>query len=150
MDTVTYPEEDVVNFINNYLIPLRINVKDDLPLEKYHYIWTPTLAVLDLNGNEVQRTIGFLGPDELIATLQLGLAKVRLDAGKYDTAMIPLRSLIEIFPKSDRVPEAIFFSGVILYKERNDPGKLKEAYEKLRRDYPDSPWTKRASPYRLL
>ena len=150
MDAVTYQAQEVVGYINNYLIPLRINVNDPSLLEDYHHIWTPTIAVLDLNGREVQRTIGFLGPDEFIATMDLGIAKVRMDAGKYDTAMIPLKSLMETLPKSDSIPEAIYFSGVTLYKQSNDPRKLKEAYEKLLRDYPESPWTKRASPYRLL
>jgi TolA-binding protein len=73
-----------------------------------------------------------------------------MDAKQYDTAMIPLKNLLEVFPKSYAVPEAIYFMGVILYKQRNAPAKLKEAYERLLTDYPDSKWTKRASPYRLL
>ena len=150
MDAVTYPTQEVVNFVNNYLTPLRINVTDDTPLDVNHHFWTPTLAVLDDNGNELQRTIGFLGVDEFIASMLLGIAKVRLDAGDYDTALIPLKSLLETLPESTAVPEAIYFRGVILYKETNDPGKLKEAYEKLLSDYPDSAWTERAYPYRLL
>jgi tetratricopeptide (TPR) repeat protein len=150
MEAVTYPADDVVRYVNNYLIPLRINVNEDLLHEDFHHIWTPTLAVLDFNGNEVQRTIGFLEPDDFIATMHLGIAKVRMDAKQYDTAMIPLKNLLEVFPKSYAVPEAIYFMGVILYKQRNTPAKLKEAYERLLTDYPDSQWTKRASPYRLL
>lgn len=150
MEAVTYPADDVVHYVNNYLIPLRINVNGDLLHENFHHLWTPTIAVLDSVGNEVQRTIGFLDPDDFIATMHLGIAKVRMDAKQYDTAMIPLKSLLEIFPKSYAVPEAIYFMGVILYKQRNDPSKLKDAYERLLTDYPDSRWTKRASPYRLI
>ncbi len=150
MDAITFPMNDVVHYVNNHMIPLRINVSDETLLEDYHHIWTPTVAVLDLSGKEVQRTIGFLGPDEFIATMDMGIAKVRMNDGKYDTAMIPLKSLIETLPKSDLVPEAIYFCGVTHYKQSHDPGRLKEAYEKLLHEYPDSPWTKRASPYRLL
>lgn len=150
MEAVTYTADDVVRYVNNYLIPLRINIDKDLLHEKFHHIWTPTVAVLDFVGNEVQRTIGFLGPDDFITAMHLGIAKVRMDAKQYDTAMIPLKSLLETFPKSHAVPEAIYFMGVILYKQRNDPAKLKDAYERLLTDYPDSRWTKRAAPYRLI
>jgi tetratricopeptide (TPR) repeat protein len=150
MDAVTYPSPEVVSFVNNNLIPLRINVIGDKPLDVNHYFWTPTLALLDYNGNELQRTIGFLGEDEFIASMLLGIAKVHLDAGQYDTGLISLKNLLETLPKSTSVPEAIYFRGVILYKETNDPGKLKEAYVKLINEYPDSVWSERAYPYRLL
>jgi tetratricopeptide (TPR) repeat protein len=150
MGAVTYPTKDVVNLVNNYLVPLRINVNDDPIHDDYHQIWTPTFLVLDFNGKEIQRTIGFLEPDEFIPMIQLGIAKVRLGAEEYDTAMIPLKSIIETYPESEAAPEALYFSGVTLYKQTKDPGKLKEAYEKLLSDYPDSTWTKRGKPYRLL
>ncbi len=150
MGAVTYPTKDVVNLVNNYLVPLRINVKDDPIHDDYHQIWTPTFLVLDFNGKEIQRTIGFLEPDEFIPMIQLGIAKVRLAAEEYDTAMIPLKSIIETHPESEAAPEAMYFCGVTLYKQTKNPAKLKEAYKKLLSDYPDSAWTKRAQPYRLL
>jgi len=150
MDTVTYPAENVTNFVNKHMIPLRINVNTDSVLKYYHYFWTPSLAILDSNGIEIQRTIGFLGVDEFIPNMLLGLGKVRLNAGEYNAAMIPLKSIKETFQKSNAVPEAIYFSGVALYRSTNDPSKLKEVYEELLEDYPDNAWTKRAYPYRLL
>lgn len=150
MGAVTYPTKDVVNLVNNYLVPLRINVIDDPIHDDYHQIWTPTFLVLDFNGKEIQRTIGFLEPDEFIPMIQLGIAKVRLAAEEYDTAMIPLKSIIETYPESEAAPEAMYFCGVTLYKQTKNPAKLKEAYEKLLSNYPDSAWAKRAQPYRLL
>jgi tetratricopeptide (TPR) repeat protein len=150
MDAVTYPKEGVVRLVNNYLIPLRIIVQNGPVPEDYHYLWTPTVAVLSPTGKEVQRSIGYLGPDEFIAWMQLGIAKVRLDNEEYDTAMIPLKSLMETYPESSSIPEAIYFSGVAAYKKSDDPSKLKEAYERLLKEYPDDIWTERAYPYRLI
>jgi tetratricopeptide (TPR) repeat protein len=150
MDAVTYPAHKVVSFVNNNVIPLRIKVIGGEPLEVNHYFWTPTLALLDYSGNELQRTIGFLGEDEFIASMLLGIAKVHLDAGQYDTGLIFLKDLLETLPESKSVPEAIYFRGVLLYKESNDPAQLKEAYVKLTDQYPDSIWSERAYPYRLL
>lgn len=150
MDTVTYSNKDVVNFINNYLIPLRIDVSDGTQDDDFHHFWTPTTAILNMNGDEIQRTVGFMQPQEFLVKMHLGLGKARLDQGKYDTAMIHLKNVLDAVPTSDDVPEAIFFSGVVLYKETSNPVKLKEAYKRLEREYPDDPWTKRAYPYRLI
>ncbi|MGW8192861.1 MAG: tetratricopeptide repeat protein [Desulforhopalus sp.] len=150
MDAVTYPARQVVSFVKNHFIALRIHI-DDEPLSKgWQSIWTPSFAVLDGEGNELQRTTGFTGADEFIARMLLGLAKVRLAAGEYTTAIIPLESLLESFPKCHAVQEALYLRGVTLFKETKDPKRLKETYLKLKSDYPDSVWVERASPYRLL
>jgi len=150
MDAVTYPEKDVVDFINHYMIPLRLNINDLAVHDKYKAIWTPTLAVLDLNGDEVQRNIGFFDSSELIASLHLGIAKVHLDEGENDTAEVHFKKLLDVFPDSSMVPEAIYFRGVNLYKWHDAPDNLKAAYEKLLEEHPGSTWAKRAFPYRLI
>jgi len=80
----------------------------------------------------------------------LGMAKVHFDADKFDDALTSLGKILSDYPNSDSAPEAIYLRGVSLYKSTDDPKPLKEAYEKLRDEYPKSEWTKRAYPYRLL
>jgi len=150
MDTLTYRTEEVANLIHNYLIPLRITTGDETLDEDYHHLWTPTVAILNYKGDELQKSVGFLGPNEFTAAIHLGLAKVHLDGGEYDTAMISIKKVMEAFPESEAAPEALYLSGVVMYKASKNPGKLKEAYEKLQQRYPESSWTKRAYPYRLL
>ena len=150
MDAVTYPIEEVVDFIHNFMIPLRININEANLLENYQTIWTPTTAVLDLKGVEVQRKIGFFEPNELIGILHLGAAKVHMDAGEHDTAERHLSKLLEECGDTSAVPECVYFRGVNLYKWQDDPSHLKAAYEKLLESYPESCWTKRAAPYRLI
>ncbi|MBM9606486.1 tetratricopeptide repeat protein [Desulfopila inferna] len=156
MDTVTYPTNEVVDFVQEYLIPFRINISTTSMHEKYHTFWTPTTAVLGIKGmeahgkQEVQRRIGFFEADEFIATLHLGIAKVRINQKEFDTALVHLDRLLKVYPESEVVPEALYFRGVSLYKQNDDPSQLKKAYEHLLSDYPKSPWVKRAHPYRLL
>lgn len=150
MKEVTYASRDVANFINTYLTPLRFDTGKELVNPDYHHIWTPTLLVLNPQGQEIQRTIGFLNPDDFIAVMHLGLAKVRLDTGKYDTAIIPIKSVLETFYDNNYVPEAIYLCGVTMYKMTKDSGHLKDAYERLHKEYPGHIWTKRADPFRLL
>jgi len=150
MDAVTYSSKEVVSFVKEYLIPLRIDVNKKASYDRYNAIWTPTLLILDYQGHLVQQTIGFLEPEKFIAMMHLGIAKVDLTIGEFDAASVHLNRLMDRYPESSAVPEAIFFSGVNFFKQKNDPNQLKIAYEKLLNDYPDSSWTKRAAPYRLI
>lgn len=150
MDAVTYSSEEVINFVKEHLIPLRIDINKKSSYDEYNAIWTPTLLILDYQGHEVQRTVGFLDPDNFIALMHLGIAKVRFTVGEFDAANMYFKRLIERYPENCAVPEATYFSGVNLYKQKNDPSQLKIAYEKLLSSYPNNIWTKRASPYRLI
>lgn len=150
MDAVTYPAVEVVKFVNNYLTPLRFDLSSNAVHDKHTHFWTPTLAVLDLQGSEIQKTIGFFDPDELITVLHLGIAKVHFAAEEYDTAEVHLKNLLRNFQDSRMIPEAIYFNGVNLYKWKDDPDHLKAAYEKLLEEHPQSTWTGRAHPYRLI
>ncbi len=150
MDTVTYPHVKVAAFINENMVPLRV-ASDIQPLAAdFNVKWTPTIITLDAGGREHHRTLGFLEPDEFISSLSLGMAKVYFDADMFEEALRKLENLISIYPSSNDAPEAIYLRGVSLYKSTNDPKMLKAAYEKLRNDYHDSEWARRAYPYRLL
>jgi len=150
MGAVTYPDDRVVNFISENMVPLRIQFDAKPFAGDFNIKWTPTIITLDSEGNEHHRTIGFLAPEELIPSLLLGMAKVHFDADKFDDALTSLGKILSDYPNSDSAPEAIYLRGVSLYKSTDDPKPLKEAYEKLRDEYPKSEWTKRAYPYRLL
>lgn len=150
MDAVTYPQPEVVDFINKNVIPLQV-ASDAQPLAAdFNIKWTPSLVTLGADGSEHHRTVGFLAPEELIPSLLLGIAKVHFDADRYSEAMLFLNRLLSEYAASDSTPEAVFLLGVCRYKSSSKPAPLKEAYEKLLAEYPDSEWTRRAYPYRLL
>lgn len=150
MGAVTFPDSKVITFITENVIPLRLP-HDHKPLaDGFQVKWTPALITLDTEGKEHHRTVGFLPPEELIPSLLLGRAKVHFDHEDFETAFKSLEKLLKAYPKSGAAPEAIFIRGVCLYKTTHESKPLKEAYEKLQSDYPESEWTKRALPYRLL
>jgi len=150
MDAVVYPETMVVNFIQQNMIPLRIQFDVQPYCTDFNIKWTPTLITLDNSGLEHHRTTGFLAPEELIPSLLLGIAKSYFDLEQFTEAITTIETLLKDHPKSDSAPEAIYIKGVSQYKSTNDPKPLKKAYEQLKLEYPSSEWTKRASPYRLL
>ena len=150
MDAVTYPENKVIEYINQHVVPLRV-ASDSQPLATdFNVKWTPVLAILDKEGSAHQQTLGFFGPEELIPSLMLGIAKVHFDHDQYDNALATLHTLQADYPKSVAIPEGIYLEGVSRFKQGHEPQTLKEAYEQLQADFPKNEWTQRAYPYRLL
>ena len=150
MDAVTYPENKVIEFIQKSFIPLQV-AHDAKPLSAdFNIKWTPTLITLGLDGKEHHRTVGFLDPDGFIANSLLGMGKYHFDNDRYPEALSFFENIIADYAQNNVVAEAIFLQGVSRYKNSGDPKPLKEAYESLSSNHPDSEWTQRAYPYRLL
>lgn len=150
MDAVTYPKSEVAEFLNKTVIPVRV-ASDTKPLaDDFSLKWTPMLVSIDWNGKEHQRTIGFLPPEEIIPSVLLGIAKTHFDLDQFGEAMSALDKILSDYGRSGAAPEAVFLKGVCGYKSTHNPTPLKEAYERLQATYPESEWTKRALPYRLL
>ena len=150
MGAVTYPNEKVVEFINQNLIPIQV-LADQQPLSTdFNIQWTPALLVLDQEGKEQHRTVGFLSPEELIPSLLLGIGYSHFNKNEFAEALACFEKILTGYAASDAAPEAMFQRGVALYKSTHDPKPLKEAYGQLQDKYPTSEWTKRAYPYRLL
>ncbi|MDQ7779385.1 MAG: hypothetical protein RDV41_06705 [Planctomycetota bacterium] len=150
MDAVTYPDPTVAEFVQRNVVPLRVRWNDEKLAPQFNVKWTPTLVTLDEAGKEHHRTTGFMPPEELVSSLMLGIGKTHFDLDRHEEAATVLASLVAGFPKSGSAPEALFTLGVAGYKAGHDPGRLKQAYERLAAEYPASEWTKRALPYRLL
>ncbi len=150
MDAVTYPNPAVIDFIQRNMIPLRIRSDNEAIALKFKIRWTPTVITLDKEGSEHYRTVGFLRPQALISSLILGIGKMRFDKGEYQGAISNFDELIAKSSKNDFVAEAIYFRGVARYKLTNDLSSMKEAYDKLSQEYPDSEWTEKAFPYKGL
>jgi tetratricopeptide (TPR) repeat protein len=150
MDAVTYPVAEVSNFINDTFIPVRVRF-DAKPLsEEFNVKWTPTLVILDTGGAEHHRSVGFLAADELLQTLLIGLGRTLFDKDRFTEALVHFERLLANYPAGDSAAEAMYLRGVCMYKSTGKPGFLKEAYERLAAERPNSEWTKRAFPYRLL
>ena len=150
MDAVTYPDETVARFIQSSTIPLRVPF-DHKPLaEDFNVKWTPTIITLDEEGKEHHRTLGFLAPEEFIPSLILGRGKMHFDRDRFREALSDMETILTGYPSSGSAPEAIYLMGVSTYKLTHEAKPLKDTYERLQREYPQSEWTKRAYPYRLL
>lgn len=150
MEAVTFADPQVINFISDHVIPVRIPVSSVTQATDFRVSWTPTLITLDLYGREHQRTVGFLPPADMIGSVLLGMGKVCLDNGQFNEAVIQFNTLLNGCPKSAAAPEAVYLRGVARFSASHDPAALKDIYQQLSSQYPESEWTRRAEPFTLL
>jgi tetratricopeptide (TPR) repeat protein len=150
MDAVAYPDPPVTEFISANLVPLRILADDRNLAPKFRIKWTPSLLILDAEGVEHYRTLGFFSPQELIPSLLLGMGKAYFNRPDRTKASNCFERIIADYAPSFQVPEAIYLKGVSQYIETHDVAHLIGIYDRLAADYPGTQWSMRADPYRLL
>ena len=150
MDAVTYPNRKVIELLQNRVIPLQLESSAQPYATDYCVKWTPNLLIIDGDGKEYHRIIGFLPPVELIPSVLLGIGKGYFGKDELKEAIGCFEEVISEYPHTSSAPEAIFFRGVAGYKSTHQTEHLKEAYRKLQVGYHFSEWSRRAYPYWLL
>ncbi len=150
MDAVTYPQPSVIDFISTNFIPLRIAADHKELGPQFRVKWTPLLLLLDASGAEAYRTMGFFTPEELIPSLLLGIGKASFDKAERSAALKQFDLILKDYPQSGSAPEAVYLQGVTNFIETHDVNHLKNLNQTLQRDFPQSTWVMRASPYGLL
>ena len=150
MDAVTYPNAKVIDFLQDKVIPLQLTSNAKPESDDYNVKWTPHLAILDADGKEHHKIVGFLPAPEFIAAVLLGVGKAAFGFDKFDEAIANFDQTINEYAYTSSAPEAVFFRAVCLYKSTHQPGHLRDAYEKLQVEYHCSEWAQRAFPYWLI
>jgi TolA-binding protein len=145
-----YPDPRVARYISEHLEPVRVHVRDQKDeykrlSERYNVQWTPTILILDSEGQERHRIEGFLPVDDFLPQLALGLAKSAFQRGDYVDAERRDREIVERFPSSDAAAEALYWAGVSKYKASGDAGALRATAAAFRERYQNTPWAKKAS-----
>jgi outer membrane protein assembly factor BamD (BamD/ComL family) len=112
--------------------------------------WTPTILILDSDGDEHHRFIGYLPPEDFVGQIILARGKVAFNSDNFEEAIQRFQEVLVRYPKTDAAPEAQYYLGVTKYKASHDPKELKAGFETLQRDYPGSEWTKKAQVYSLI
>jgi len=150
MNTVTYSDERVPDYLNGNFIPVRHHCDFDNPtdeMRRYGVKWTPTLLVLGADGAEHHRWVGFLPPGEFVAQLSLARAKLDFDRDRLIPAINEFSETLAGCPQCLAAPEARYFLGVSKFKQTHDAQELKRIWEDLSSRFPQSEWTRKAEPY---
>ena len=144
MDTVTYPDPRVADFIEQDCVPVRVAVKDNPELvDEYLVVWTPNVVIADGRGRVHYRVAGFLPPEEFVARLSIGTGKFLLNGKRFDEAAARFEGVAVRHPGTLPAAEALYWLGVARYKESHDPAELRPAWDRLAREFPDSEWATR-------
>ena len=110
----------------SHLIPVSILINSKPLPQRFRVQWTPTLVLLDQEGEEHHRTVGFLAPEELLPSLMLGIGKSCFDRESFTESEQILEQLLKEYPKSDAAPEAAYYLGVGRYKNTHNAEELKK------------------------
>jgi thioredoxin-related protein len=150
MGAVTYPNEKVVKFVDFNFVPVQINVSNQTLTDQFKVTWTPTIIVVDAEGNEVHREVGFLPPEEFIPMFMVAKGKWYFNNDQHTEAQGMFDEALRDYPNSIAAAESVYFMWVSHFKMTHDAKYLRQAYEALTAKFPNSEWAKRAAPYRLI
>lgn len=145
-----YPDPRVAEFVNERFVPVRVHVKhqhEDFQRlgERYTAQWTPTVLVIDGDGEVRHRIEGFLPADDFLAQLMLGEAHAAFRRNDHAAAEPLYRQVVERFPNTEAAPEALYWAGVSRYRASNDAAALADTARAFKERFQSSSWAKKAS-----
>jgi outer membrane protein assembly factor BamD (BamD/ComL family) len=108
-------------------------------------VWTPTVLVMDADGEERWRIEGYLSRDEFRAQLEMGLARIAFMHKQWAEAEERYARVLERYPQTAAAPEAMYWRSVSHYKRTNDHTVLGTVAAELSQNYQDSVWAQKAS-----
>ena len=153
MGAVTYPDQDVIEFLAEQFVPFKVNVKDldsggRALVAKHRTIWEPGLLYLDARGREVRRNVGFLPPTEFIADSRVALGKIALLQSRYADAEQQFRQAVDLSSEGGVAPEALYWAGIAAFRiAGNKKLELAERWAELQERFPGSSWWSRADVF---
>ena len=148
-----YTDPRVIDLVEHSFVPVRVHVKDNASDfkrlgDRFGAQWTPTILIVDREGQERHRIEGFLPADDLLSQLILGSAHAAFGAGDFARAERLFEQVVNSFPSTDAAPEAQYWAGVSRYKATGDAAALKETARKFTERFQDTSWAKKASVWR--
>ncbi len=84
MEEGTYPDSRVISEMNDF-IAIKVDTQVRIDIEsKYHINYYPTVVFLDPEGNEILRHIGYLGPEDMVKTIQESRGKLPVESPAFE------------------------------------------------------------------
>jgi Thioredoxin-like domain/Tetratricopeptide repeat len=145
-----YTDDRVKALVTREFVPVRVHVRDHRDewqrlSSLFGVQWTPTILIVDPDGEERHRIEGFLPADDFLSQLDLGRAHAAFNHGEFQDAEQLFRDVARSYPDTDAAAEAAYWAGVAKYKATDNPSALKETAAEVTTRYPGSSWAKKAS-----
>lgn len=145
MDTVTYPNDQVAEFVQQHFVPARVDVKDSPQLANDFMVhWSPTTVIADSQGKVHYRIDGFVPAHEFVAKLSLGVGRFHLNREEFEAATERFDEVSQKHQGTEAAAEAMYWRAVTDYKQSKDVSQLMAGWQKLREHYPESEWSRKA------
>jgi hypothetical protein len=146
LENNTYPEKKVVDFVSENFVPVQLNQSQNPEFFKQNkIIWTPTLTVCNVQGEEQVRWIGYLPPEEFLPKTKFALAWLMMLDQNYAQSAVILKEIMSSHKDSLLVPAALYWLGVANWKVSGDFAGLSNAWTSLMEIYPNSEAAQKAS-----
>ena len=173
LDKVTYVDPKVVDFLNS-TVPVKYDCEKgygETLAKQFKVVAYPTMVLLDAQGREIDRHLGYLDPPEFLEVMEgyaKGIGTVAFyekkiaenpndietlhtlgtkytDAVRVDEAVAALEKVMELDPGDERGwrAESIYnLAEASFAAQRYDTSK--KYFERVLKEYPDSDWYERA------
>lgn len=92
MENSTYPDMRVVSEMKDF-IAIKVDTQVRVDIEsKYDIAYYPTIVFLDPKGIEISRHVGYLGPEDMVKTIQDSRGKLPVEAPGFQ-ALYPILAI---------------------------------------------------------
>ena len=146
LENSTYPDESVAAYVKRSFVPVQLNQRDSPELfDENGVVWTPTVSVVNSVGEELERWVGYLPPEEFLPRAKFARAQVALLAGDFDAAIETLGDIVARHGRSFVAADALYWLGVARWKAVRSFDALAAEWKKLSELYPQSEAALKAS-----
>ena len=145
VESRTLPDPRVEALLSERFVPFRYDVLAEPDrMKEYVAAWTPTMIVLDGQGREQRRSMGFLAPEHFLSEMALAQTTAALELEHYDDAARFADEALKLSAGDAlRHPEALYWQAVARYKTSHNQDDLIGGWKALIADFPDSDWAQR-------
>ena len=145
MDAVTYPDEDVVRFLNEQTVCYKPRIDENEALAaRFGVQWTPGLVWLTPEGKPCHENVGFFDPDEFLAESTFALGAAAVQEGAWHRALEHFESIPQRWSGSFAAPAAMYWSGVAAKMSSGEVRPLLSRWRQLLSAHPKSAWAMKA------
>lgn len=96
MEEGTYPDHRVISEMKDF-IAIKVDTQVRIDIEsKYHIAYYPTIVFLNAKGDEISRHVGYLGPEDMVKTINETRGKLPKQAPGFDATNVLFALLLTL------------------------------------------------------
>ncbi|MGQ7719964.1 thioredoxin family protein [Melioribacter sp. OK-1-Me] len=139
MNTTTYLDKKVLEEMNEWFVPLKLDLIKDREVRKLlGAYWTPAFYFLDQNGNSYFHFNGYLPAEEFRAMLRIGIAETIMPRGRYEDIIKIIDKDIDELIDTSLYPKLLIARETARYIKIKDNSLLRKTLKEIQSTHPYS------------